>query len=118
MKKLSLLMAVLLVSGSGVLAQGVNQMAPSEVTPKAPVKPEGTPAIPELPKSPRSAAGDKPINPDLPNLTIKAVILVKTSAEIKDAGVPDTNGVIVRDIPFLGGPDFQKVVAPFCRGGV
>jgi hemolysin activation/secretion protein len=113
MKKLSLLMAGLLVSGSSALAQGVNQMAPSEVTPKAPVKTEGTPAIPELPKSPRSPAGDKPINPDLPNLTIKAVIIVKTSAEIKDAGVPDTNGVIVRDIPFLSGPDFQKAVAPF-----
>jgi hemolysin activation/secretion protein len=113
MKKLSLLMAGLLVSGLCAQAQGVNQMAPSEVTPKAPVKPEGTPSVPELPKSPRSPAGDKPFNPDLPNLTIKAVIIVKTSAEIKDAGVPDTNGVIVRDIPFLSGPDFQKAVAPF-----
>jgi hemolysin activation/secretion protein len=113
MKKLSLLIAGLMLSGLCAAAQGVDQLAPSDVTPKAPVKPEGAPAIPELPKSPRSPAGDKPINPDQPNLTIKAVIIVKTSAEIQDAGVPATNGVIVHDIPFLSGPDFQKVVAPF-----
>ncbi len=106
-------MAGLLVAGFCAPVQAADPLTPSEVTPKTPAKTESAPAIPELPKSPRSAAGDKPMNPDLPNLTIKAVIIVKTSAEIKDAGVPDTNGVIVRDIPFLSGRDFQKVVTPF-----
>lgn len=114
MKKLSLVVAGLVASAACAFSQSTDQLAPSDITPKTPpAKPAGAPALPEAAKSPRSPAGDKPINPDLPNLAIKAVIIVKTSAEIQDAGVPDTNGVIVRDIPFLAGPDFQKVVQPF-----
>lgn len=70
-------------------AQGVSQMTPSSVTPK-PVEPETPPAKGAIsihqPRSPRSPEGDKPINPEQPNLKITAVILVKSRAEI---GMPE-----------------------------
>ena len=116
MKKLLLGMSCLGLSMCCAMAQGVNSMAPSSVTPK-PVEPES--AAPqntistEQPKSPRSPEGNKPINPDEPNLKIAAIILVKTRAEIKEAGVPATNGIIIHDIPFLETPGFKQAINPF-----
>jgi len=116
MKKLFWGISCLALSMCCGVAQGVNQMAPSSVTPK-PVEPET--AAPqsalgaEAPRSPRSPEGNAPINPDQPNLKITAIILVKTRAEIQEAGVPATNGVIIQDIPFLENPDFRQAIQPF-----
>jgi hemolysin activation/secretion protein len=116
MKKLFLAASCLALSILCGLAQGVSPMAPSSVTPK-PVEPENPPATSPIsvqqPKSPRSPEGDKPINPEQPNLKITAIILVKSRAEIQDAGVPATNGVVVHDIPFLETPDFHQTLDPF-----
>jgi hemolysin activation/secretion protein len=79
------------------------------------VAPKGAPAGPTPPlivksKSPRSPSGDKPINPDQPNLTIQAVVIVKNRAEIQEAGVPNAKGVQIKDIPILEQPDFRQMV--------
>src|SRR3954465_5481298 len=82
---------------------------PSQVAPKA--VPRGAIVTPSIePKSPRSPVGDKPLSPDQPNLTIQAIIIVKTRAEIKEAGVPATKGVEIKDIPILNHPDFIQMV--------
>jgi len=82
---------------------------PSQVAPKA--VPQGPIVTPTMePKSPRSPVGDKPLSPDQPNLTIQAIIIVKTRAEIKEAGVPPTKGVEIKDIPILNHPDFIQMV--------
>ena len=102
----------LVASAVGAWAQAATPQAPPEVTPKAP-PPVGTPApvFSQEPKSPRTPEGDKPLSPDNPNLAIKAVILVKTRAEIQEAGVPAANGLIIHDIPFLQQqPDFRAMV--------
>ncbi len=116
MKKLFLAGSCLALSLICGPAQGVNSLAPSSVTPKA-VERETPPATPtvqvEQPKSPRSPTGDQPLNPDKPDLKITAVILVKSRTDIQEAGVPMTNGVIVRDIPFLETPEFQRAIQPF-----
>ncbi len=116
MKKLLGAMSCLALSMCCGFAQGVDQMAPSSVTPK-PVEPEA--AAPrstlntEPPRSPRSPEGNTPINPEEPNLKIAAIILVKARAEIQEAGLPATNGLIIHDIPFLETPDFQQAIHPF-----
>jgi hemolysin activation/secretion protein len=79
------------------------------------VAPKGAPPGPTAPvlverKSPRSPSGDKPINPDQTNLTIQAIILVKSRAEIQEAGVPDAKGLQIKDIPILEQPDFRQMV--------
>lgn len=115
MKKLMLITVGLAVSMACALAQtsgGV--LSPSSLNPKV-VEPQQRPAEgPQQPRSPRpNPEGNKPINPDEPNLTIKAIILVKSRAEIKEAGVPATTGVQVKDIPFLDHPDFKQALEPF-----
>jgi hemolysin activation/secretion protein len=79
------------------------------------VAPKGAPPGPATPlvlqpKSARSPAGEKPINPDAPNLAIRAIIIVKTRAEIQEAGVPEAKGLQVKDIPILEQPDFRQMV--------
>jgi len=110
MNKLPLVVLALVASGLSGWAQATSPQAPPEVTPKMP-PPQGTPAvISQEPKSPRTPEGDKPLSPDNPNLTIKAVILVKTRAEIQEAGVPAATGLIIKDIPFLEHADFRNMV--------
>jgi hemolysin activation/secretion protein len=113
MRKLSLAILTLLLAATGAFAQGAMERYPSSVTPKVPPQTAPTPELPALPQSPRSPEGNKPLNPDLTNLAIKAIIIVKSNDAIQPNGVPDTNGVIVRDIPFLSGPDFSNTIAPF-----
>src|SRR5579871_6161076 len=112
MKKHLLLAVMLSVAPLAGFAQ--DALTPSVEKPKTPPKPASQSGLPvEAPRSPRSAQGDKPYDPSQPNLAINAVIIVKSNEEIVPAGVPATNGLIVRDIPFLGGRDFQNAVAPF-----
>jgi hemolysin activation/secretion protein len=96
------------------LAQGVDSLAPSSVTPK-PVesKPAPPAAAAEPLRSPRNPEGDRPINPDQPDLKIKALILVPSRAQIQEEGVPSAEDVEVRDIPFLDRQDFRDTVRPF-----
>lgn len=113
MRKLSLAFLTFLLAASCAFAQRGFERYPSSVTPKTVPETAPPPTLPELPQSPRSPEGDKPLNPDQTNLAIKAIIIVKSSGEIQPNGVPDTNGVIVRDIPFLSGPDFSNTIALF-----
>jgi hemolysin activation/secretion protein len=114
MKKLTLVVMSLTAAVICGLAQEVPSQTPPEVTPKEPPKEEAKPVpTPAMPESPRSPEGDKPMNPDMPNLTIKAIVIVKTRAEIHEEGIPSAMGLVVKDIPFLSGPDFQELMAPF-----
>jgi hemolysin activation/secretion protein len=82
---------------------------PTDVAPKG-APPGPTAPVVVLPKSPRSPSGDKPINPDQPNLAIQAIVIVKTRAEIQEAGLPDAKGLVIKDIPILDQPDFRQMV--------
>ena len=115
MKKLMLIAVGLAASMACALAQETGgALSPSSLNPKV-VEPQRAPAIStQLPRSPRpNPEGDKPINPDEPNLTIKGIIVVKSRADIKEGGVPATTGVHVQDIPFLEHPDFEQALQPF-----
>src|SRR5690349_6474303 len=81
---------------------------PSQVAPKA-VAPSLAPTISQ-PKSPRSPNGDKPINPDQPNLAIQAIVIVKSRGEIQEAGIPNVKGLEVKGIPILEHPDFRQMM--------
>jgi len=83
---------------------------PPEVAPKGAPPGPTAPVIVAQPKSPRSPSGDKPINPDQPNLTIQAIVIVKTRAEILEGGIPNAKGLQVKDIPILQHPDFAQMV--------
>jgi len=83
---------------------------PPEVAPKGAPPGPTAPVIVAQPKSPRSPGGDKPINPDQPNLTIQAIVIVKTRAEIQEGGIPNAKGLVVKDIPILQHPDFAQMV--------
>jgi hemolysin activation/secretion protein len=83
---------------------------PPEVAPKGAPPGPTPPVIVQQPKSPRSPSGDKPINPDQPNLTIQAIVIVKSRAEIQEAGIQDVKGLQIRDIPILQQPDFTRMV--------
>src|SRR5438105_2276513 len=109
MKRLPLVVISLLMSGLCGLAQGVEPLPPSAVTPK-PLERQSTPKITTIPTSPRSPSGDKPLNPDKPALAISGVIIVKSEAEIQAAGAPPTKGLVIRDIPFLQKSDFKQMV--------
>src|SRR3954469_13699605 len=82
---------------------------PPEVAPKG-SPPGPTAPLVVQPKSPRSPSGDKPINPDQPHLAIQAIIIVKSRAEIQEAGVAGAKGLQVKDIPVLEQPDFRQMV--------
>jgi len=82
---------------------------PPEVAPKGAPPGPTTPVV-VLSKSPRSPSGDKPINPDQPNLAIQAIAIVKTRAEIQEAGIPEAKGLMIKDIPVLDQPDFRQMV--------
>jgi len=82
---------------------------PPEVAPKGSPPGPASPLVVQ-PKSPRSPSGDKPINPDQPNLSIQAIIIVKSRAEIQEAGVAGAKGLQVKDIPVLEQPDFRQMV--------
>jgi hemolysin activation/secretion protein len=83
---------------------------PPEVAPKGAPPGPTAPVLVAQPKSPRSPSGDKPINPDQPNLTIQAIVIVKTRAEILEGGIPNAKGLQVKDIPILQHPDFAQMV--------
>ena len=83
---------------------------PPEVAPKGAPPGPTAPVIVAQPKSPRSPGGDKPINPDQPNLTIQAIVVVKTRAEIQEGGIPNAKGLVVKDILILQHPDFAQMV--------
>src|ERR1051326_59609 len=83
---------------------------PFEVAPKGVPAGPTPPIVVQQPKSPRSPAGDKPINPDQPNLAIQAIIIVKTRAEIQEAGVPNAKGLQIKDVPILSHPDFARMI--------
>jgi hemolysin activation/secretion protein len=108
MKQLFVVVIGLLISVQIGSAQGVDQTAPSSITPK-PV-PSGFPPAPQpgRPRSPRPEEGNQPLNPGLPDLKISAIIIVKSRDEVHEAGVTGTSGVQVKDVPFLTGPDFQQ----------
>jgi len=106
MKSSSWLCVGLLVWRLTGLAQGVDPLAPSSVTPKS-YRPEKSGArSAELPRSPRRPEGAQPL---IPGVTIKGVVIVKTQAEIRPDGTTAT-GLVVRDIPFLAGADFRRLV--------
>jgi hemolysin activation/secretion protein len=112
MKKLSLVAIAAAEYICCAQAQEVKTLAPSSETPKT-VEPLPPPASAQ-PKSPRpNPDGDKPINPDQPNLAIQGIVIVKTRAEIQEAGVSNAAPIVVRDIPFLDGADFRAVIHPF-----
>jgi hemolysin activation/secretion protein len=119
MNRLTLLVCILAASLGRTFGQGVEPLAPSAVTPKPveeptisyePYDPHAKAAPPPKLKSPRSPEGDKPLNPDKPDLAIQAVIIVKTRAEVQEAGVPSASGLVLRDVPFLDKPDFKQMV--------
>lgn len=83
---------------------------PPEVAPKGAPPGPTAPVIVAQPKSPRSPGGDKPINPDQPNLTIQAIVVVKTRAEVQEGGIPNAKGLVVKDVPILQHPDFAQMV--------
>jgi hemolysin activation/secretion protein len=99
-----LLLAVL--SGNGQVFSPL----PPEVAPKGAPPGPTPPIVVEQPKSARSPAGDKPINPDQPNLTIQGIVVVKTRAEIQEAGIPNAKGLQIKDIPVLEHPDFARII--------
>jgi len=107
MKTTTLLLAGLLAAKLGVMAQGVDALAPSSVTPKA-YRPGGAaaPSSTTQPHSPRTADGDKPL---IAGMTIKGIVVVKSQAEIKPGG-SSQKGVMVQDIPFLSGTDFWRML--------
>jgi hemolysin activation/secretion protein len=92
------------------LGQGLQPLAPAAVTPKEVERPAAAPSVTTRPGSPRTAEGDKPLNPAKPTLAINGVIIVKTSAEIQEAGVSGVTGLVVREIPFLDRPEFRQMV--------
>src|SRR5712671_3766807 len=110
MKRVPLVMVGWLACGLCALGQGVNPLAPSSVTPKPVERPAGATGTIKRQSSPRTADGDKPLNPAKPTLTINGVILVKTPAEIQEAGVSGVTGLVIRDIPFLDQPGFKQMV--------
>src|SRR6185295_9385972 len=85
-----------------------DQATPSELTPKRLPPAHGNVQI--EPKSPRQPAGDKPLNPDQPNLTIKGIIVVTNKSEIQEGGVPAISEVVVKAAD-LDRPDFKAMVA-------
>jgi len=80
---------------------------PPEVAPKGAPPGPTAPFVVAQPKSPRSPSGDKPINPDQPNLTIQAIVIVKSRADIQEGGIPNAKGLEIKDIPILQHPDFS-----------
>jgi hemolysin activation/secretion protein len=104
-----LFVTCLLFSVLGGHGQVFNPLPP-EVAPKGAPPGPTAPVIVAQPKSPRSPGGDKPINPDQPNLTIQAIVVVKTRAEVQEGGIPNANGLVVKDIPILQHPDFAQMV--------
>src|SRR5437588_12694842 len=112
MNRRAMVLCSLLASSVGAWAQAVDNLAPSAVTPKPP-PPAAAPVIhgrTAQPKSPRSPEGDKPLNPDKPNLKIRGVLLVRTRAEVLEGGETNFTGLVVRDIPFLNQRDFFHIV--------
>src|SRR5882757_8026615 len=103
-----LFVSCLLLSVLGGRGQVFSPLPP-EVAPKGSPPGPATPMVVQ-PKSPRSPSGDKPINPDQPNLAIQAIVIVKTRAEIQEAGIPDAKGLVIKDIPILDQPDFRQMV--------
>ena len=83
---------------------------PPEVAPKGAPPGPASPLILQ-PKSPRPPGGDKPINPDQPNLTIQGIVIVKNRAEIQEGGVSAAKGVQVKDVPILEQPDFAQMIS-------
>jgi hemolysin activation/secretion protein len=110
MNRTVLLLVSLAASTLCAPGQGIDPLAPSAVNPK-PVPRQDAPAvIMGQPKSPRLPGGDQAMNPDNPTLTIKGIIFVKSLAEVQTAGVSGPAGVVVRDIPVLGRPDFKEMI--------
>lgn len=105
MRRSTLVFVSLLTCGLTGLAQGVDPLAPSSVTPK-PYRPDAAATKNAQPRSPRNAEGAKPL---VAGKTIQGVVIVNTRAEVKPDGATAT-GVVVRDIPFLAGADFRRVV--------
>src|SRR5271169_1463649 len=114
MKKLTLVVMSLAASAACALAQYSLIEPPSELTPKEPPKAETKPvAPPAISKSPRSPEGDKPMNPDTPDLKINAIVIVKSLDQIHAEGVTNVTGLVIQGIPFLEKPDFRELVDPF-----
>lgn len=87
----------------------VSSPLPPEVAPKgAPVGP--TAPIKVQVSSDRSPSGNRPLNPDQPNLTIQGIVIVKTRGEIQDTTALTTKGLQIKEIPVLDHPDFRQMV--------
>jgi hemolysin activation/secretion protein len=114
MKKLTLMVMSLAVAAVCAHAQDTTAQAPSDLTPKVPPTSEAPPVTaPPVTKSPRSPEGDKPMNPDTPDLKINAIVIVSSRDQIHEEGVTNVSGLVIKDIPFLTKPDFQKLADPY-----
>ncbi len=108
MTRVSLLVSSFMACASCALAQAVDSLAPSSITPK-PLEKRSVPAIvTHEPRSPRpNPEGDKPLLAEKPDLKITAIVIFKSRTEIQEAGLKSEPGLFIRDVPFLDRPDFR-----------
>jgi hemolysin activation/secretion protein len=109
MNKTGIVVLSVIMSIGHAFADAEDPLTPPEVTPKQ-VAPRSGKIIIERRKE-RPPSGDKPLNPDQPNLTIQGIILVKDRSEVQEGGAAAVSGLEVKDVIYpLDNPDFKAMI--------
>ncbi len=100
---------ICLVAASVIGVQQIDPNAPPGREPKTPPRKSSQRELPApTPEDNLGPEGEVEILPEL-----KGLIIVKSRDEVKGEGVPGVQGLVVKDVPLLSGPEFQALIQPY-----
>lgn len=86
----------------------IGQVIDERLTPKTPPKTSGKAKLPDPALPPPNPEDEVQVTE-----TLNGLVIVNSKEEVKRDGLEPVTGLQIRDVPVLGGKEFEKVVAPY-----